>query len=150
MTPERLRPVIEASSKSSTPLTGKAAIPVNKRDDEFDVGDELSGFGLQGVQVSQDDLAALVEELGLGGDEAKDLVEGLSGSALPEKTKVKNEAKSAEENLARVLTSSVMPKMKGAATDKAVDGKPTTKESAPAETQDGGAKSRDAPTSHSG
>jgi hypothetical protein len=80
MTPERLRPALLAGSSSSSPLSGKAAIPVNKRDDEFDVSTELSGFGLQGVKVSEDDLASLVKELGLEGDDATDLVKGLSST----------------------------------------------------------------------
>jgi hypothetical protein len=40
----------------------------------------------QGVRVTHDDLAALVEELGLEGDEAADLVKGLEASA-PAETK---------------------------------------------------------------
>ncbi|KAH9969079.1 hypothetical protein BC827DRAFT_1121669 [Russula dissimulans] len=46
---------------------------------EFDVSEELSGYGLQGVKVTEDDLLALVQDLGLGGDEAGDLVKGLAG-----------------------------------------------------------------------
>jgi hypothetical protein len=42
------------------------------------VSDELTGYGLQGIKVTDDDLLALVEELGLGGEEAGDLVKGLS------------------------------------------------------------------------
>lgn len=76
MTPEHHKPAI---FPSASPLKGKG-VPVNKRDDEFDVGTELSGFGLQGVHVTHDDLAALVAELGLGGDEADDLVKGLSSN----------------------------------------------------------------------
>jgi hypothetical protein len=45
---------------------------------EFDIGEELSGYGLQGVKVTEDDLLALVEELGLEGKEAGDLAKGLS------------------------------------------------------------------------
>jgi len=55
---------------------------VNKQTDTFDVSTELSGFGLQGVQVTEDELRDLVAELGLDGDEAGDLVKGLS-SATP-------------------------------------------------------------------
>lgn len=82
MTPEHLRTKILA--QQSSPLKGKAAIPVNKRTDAFDVSTELSGFGLQGVQVTEDELRDLVAELGLDGDEAGDLVKGLS-SAPPDK-----------------------------------------------------------------
>ncbi|KII93790.1 hypothetical protein PLICRDRAFT_36022 [Plicaturopsis crispa FD-325 SS-3] len=71
MTPEHHKPARFDSSPS-----GK---PVNKREGEFDISTELSGFGLQGVKVTEDDLADLVKELGLQGDEAGDLVKGLSG-----------------------------------------------------------------------
>ena len=71
-----------ASAVPATPTPGGAKppppTPVDKRD-EADVGDELSGFGLQGVKVTDDELAKLVEELGLGGDEADVLVKSLSG-----------------------------------------------------------------------
>lgn len=80
MTPEHHKPRIFSDSES--PLRSKEK-PVNKRDDEFDVSTELSGFGLQGVMVSEDDLAKLVADLGLEGDEAGDLVKGLSGGLSP-------------------------------------------------------------------
>jgi hypothetical protein len=70
MTPEHHKPATFPSS-SDSPLKSKHV---------FDVSTELQGFGLQGVKVTDDDLAALVEELGLGGDEADDLVRGLSGN----------------------------------------------------------------------
>ena len=83
MTPEHLRTKIMASSPS--PLRGKGnRIPSNKRVDEFDVSTELSGYGLQGVMVTSDELADLVAELGLEGDEAGDLVKGLSNPAVVE------------------------------------------------------------------
>ena len=64
-----------------------------RNEEEFDIGSELSGYGLQGVKVTHDDLAKLVEELGLDGDEAGDLVKGLSdmtvkdGEVAPSTTK---------------------------------------------------------------
>ncbi|KAJ6519678.1 hypothetical protein C8R45DRAFT_791454, partial [Mycena sanguinolenta] len=76
MMPEKFRK--EIISQQSSPLRGKAGIPVNKRTDLLDAGNEFSGFGLQGVQVSEAELADLVAELGLEGDEAGDLVKGLS------------------------------------------------------------------------
>jgi hypothetical protein len=79
MTPDRLKSKIMAKPPPS-PLQGKA-LPVNKRVGEFDVGDELSGYGLQGVKVTDDELRDLVAELGLNGDEAGDLVKGLSDAA---------------------------------------------------------------------
>lgn len=60
---------------SPSPLKDK-----ERRDKEFDIGDELVGFGLQGVKVTEDDLAELVKELGLEGDDAGDLVRGLTGN----------------------------------------------------------------------
>ncbi|KAH9982357.1 hypothetical protein BGW80DRAFT_1262934 [Lactifluus volemus] len=60
------------ASPASSPLRGATASPP-----AFDVSEELSGYGLQGVKVTDDELLALVEELGLGGEEAGDLVKGL-------------------------------------------------------------------------
>jgi SH3 domain-binding glutamic acid-rich protein len=73
------------ASPASSPLRGATASPpaVDKEllrkhnESEFDVSEELSGYGLQGVKVTDDELLALVEELGLGGEEAGDLVKGL-------------------------------------------------------------------------
>jgi hypothetical protein len=79
MTPDHLKHKMFA--QSSSPLKGKGSSnPANKRQNEFDVSTELEGYGLQGVKVTDDDLRALVEELGLDGDEAGDLVKGLSSS----------------------------------------------------------------------
>ncbi|KAG6819492.1 hypothetical protein H0H93_011306, partial [Arthromyces matolae] len=82
MTPERLKKKILAQPPAESPLKGKV-VPVNKRDDEFDISTELEGYGLQGVNVTEDDLRKLVAELGLGGDEAGDLAKELTGSAKP-------------------------------------------------------------------
>lgn len=76
MTPDRLKSKITAQPPAS-PMKGKV-LPVNKRVGEVDVGDELSGYGLQGVKVTEDELRDLIAELGLDGDEAGDLVQGLS------------------------------------------------------------------------
>ncbi|VDC01888.1 unnamed protein product [Peniophora sp. CBMAI 1063] len=57
-----------------------------RNEQEFDVGEELSGYGLQGVKVTEDDLLALVEELGLGGEEASTLARGLSAKPTASKT----------------------------------------------------------------
>ncbi|KAI0257669.1 hypothetical protein BJV78DRAFT_1116523 [Lactifluus subvellereus] len=75
------------ASPASSPLRGGASPAANKEsvrrrnESEFDVSDELTGYGLQGVKVTDDELLALVEELGLGGEEAGDLVKGLSDKA---------------------------------------------------------------------
>lgn len=79
MTPDRLKSKILA--QSSSPLKGKgSSIPVNRRENEFDVSTELDGYGLQGVKVTDDELRDLVAELGLDGDDAGDLVKGLSNN----------------------------------------------------------------------
>ena len=65
-----------AASASSSPGDKDKESLRKRRDAEFDVSEELSGYGLQGVKLTDDDLLALVEELGLGGDEAGDLVKG--------------------------------------------------------------------------
>lgn len=77
MTPDRLKSVMYPSTSSPSPLKGKI-VPINKRTNELDLGDELSGYGLQGVKVTQDELADLVAELGLDGADAGDLVKGLT------------------------------------------------------------------------
>jgi hypothetical protein len=74
--PSPLQRGLGAVSASASPESKES---LRKRNDaEFDVSEELSGYGLQGVKVTDDELLALVEELGLGGDEAGDLVKGLS------------------------------------------------------------------------
>lgn len=112
MTPEHLRSKVLAQSPS--PLKGKGTqIPVNKKQGEFDISTELEGYGLQGVRVTEDELADLVAELGLDGDDAGDLVKGLQGltgtsSTLPadvkaEETKITTESTKAEGKDSEVL-----------------------------------------------
>ena len=64
---------------ASGPATPKESLR-KRNESEFDAGDELAGYGLQGVKVTEDDLIALVEELGLGGEDAGALVKGMSTS----------------------------------------------------------------------
>lgn len=97
MTPERLKSKIMAQAPTS-PLRGKAP-PVNKRVGEFDVGDELSGYGLQGVKVTEDELRNLVAELGLDGDDAGDLVKGLTDVATPPKQAAAPSSENTDETL---------------------------------------------------
>ena len=73
MTPEHHKPRIFPRDPD-TPLK-----PVNKLEGEYDVSTELQGFGLQGVRVTDEDLRMLVEELGLEGDDADDMVRSLGG-----------------------------------------------------------------------
>ena len=98
MTPDRLKSKIMAQPLAS-PLKGKA-IPINKRVGEFDAGDELNGYGLQGVKVTEDELRDLVAELGLDGDEAGDLVKGLSDtSTLPKQAAAATPSETAIETV---------------------------------------------------
>lgn len=80
MTPEHIKSKILAQPLQASPLRGKAPKPINKIDEtsQIDIGEELSGFGLQGVKVTEDELRDMIEQLGLGGDEAEDLLQGLS------------------------------------------------------------------------
>jgi hypothetical protein len=41
------------------------------------MGSELSGFGLEGVKLSEEEMLELVESLGMGGEDADELVKGL-------------------------------------------------------------------------
>jgi len=70
MTPDHLKSRMypQGTAPLSSPLSKKT--PVNKRTGELDMGDELSGFGLQGVKVTQDELLALMAELGLDKSES--------------------------------------------------------------------------------
>jgi SH3 domain-binding glutamic acid-rich protein len=97
-----------SSSSSSAPAPAPSPSPAEtkkslreRREAEYDVSDELTGYGLQGVKVTDDDLLALVEELGLGGEEAGDLVKGLSDHHPTDKAKSKDEASAEEKLMAR-------------------------------------------------
>ena len=80
MTPDHIKSKILAQQKSLATASGaKKSLPVNKREGDFDVGRELVGYGLQGVHATDKELENLVKELGLEGDEAGDLVKGLTG-----------------------------------------------------------------------
>jgi len=94
MTPDHLRKKIMAQPPESS-LKGKQ-VPINKRSGLFDVSTELEGYGLQGVRVTDDELRNLVEELGLGGDDAGDLVKGLSVSSAADSEKSKDDSKASE------------------------------------------------------
>lgn len=84
MTPEHHKPRFFPRDPD-TPLK-----PVNKRNGDFDVSTELEGYGLQGVRVTDEDLRLLVEELGLEGDDAEDMVKSLggdgNGKSIPKKS----------------------------------------------------------------
>lgn len=55
------------------------------RPGEIDVGSELQDVGLQGVMATDEELKKLVEELGLDGDDAADMVKNLGGATSSSK-----------------------------------------------------------------
>jgi hypothetical protein len=75
-----------APSRSPSPSPLKLR---EKEKSEINAGDTLAEFGLANVSVSIDELKALVSELGLGGDDATDLVKGLAGGANSPPAEVK-------------------------------------------------------------
>ncbi|KAF5323614.1 hypothetical protein D9611_005768 [Ephemerocybe angulata] len=81
MTPDHIRTKI-LSAQQVSPLKGKVPKPINKEPEgsRIDIGEELNGFGLQGVKVTEDELRDMISQLGLGADDAEDLVQGLSGT----------------------------------------------------------------------
>lgn len=72
-----------APSRSPSPSPLKLR---EKEKSEINAGDTLAEFGLANVSVSEQDLMQLVSELGLGGDDATDLVKGLAGSSTADLT----------------------------------------------------------------
>ncbi len=68
MNPEHISPA-PSPSKTKQP----------RREGEVDAGQALGDSGLHGVNITEDDLEALVKELGLTGADAEDLVKGLGG-----------------------------------------------------------------------
>ncbi|KAH6916871.1 hypothetical protein BKA70DRAFT_1250837 [Coprinopsis sp. MPI-PUGE-AT-0042] len=101
MTPKHIKEYIIAEQSSPLRVKSKTKpIPVNKLDekDQIDLGNELAGYGLQGVKVTQDELMDLMGQLGLGGEEADDLAKGLVGaSSGSKKEKQISEEKKVEE-----------------------------------------------------
>ncbi|KXN83890.1 hypothetical protein AN958_00970 [Leucoagaricus sp. SymC.cos] len=88
MTPEHIKQKILAQPPKSPLANAKKPVPVNKRIGERDLGEELSGYGLQGVKVTDEELLDLMKDLGLDDDAAGDLVKGLGGSEkVPEERK---------------------------------------------------------------
>jgi len=72
-------------NKSHKPSYSKVPPPPpdKKREgEEFDISGELSGFGFQGVKMTNDDLQQLAEELGLGKEDAADFAKGLGSLDL--------------------------------------------------------------------
>lgn len=83
-------------------------------------GDQLSTFGLHDLDVTDEDLAALVQELGLAVKDAKDLVKGLGNdtkSAQGKETVVESEPKD-DEKAAVDVTKETEAKTEGEAEQK--------------------------------
>ncbi|KAF4623246.1 hypothetical protein D9613_002117 [Agrocybe pediades] len=98
MTPDHLKSKMYpqgTTPPTSSPLAKKT--PVNKRTGELDMGEELSGFGLQGVKVTQDELLALMAELGLDKTESDKSAKVAEGTTKPLKLKT---VKKSQENKA--------------------------------------------------
>lgn len=74
-------------NKDHKPSYSKFTAPVPDKkheEEEFDISGELSGFGLQGVKMTNDELQLLAEELGLGKEDAAELAKGLGELDLNE------------------------------------------------------------------
>jgi SH3 domain-binding glutamic acid-rich protein len=71
----------------ATPVGAKPPppTPVVGRDGDAEEDDEFASFGLQGLKITDDELSKLVEQLGLEGKEADELVKGLGGRSEKEK-----------------------------------------------------------------
>lgn len=98
---------------------------------DIDVGEELSGYGLEGVSVSEQDLMDLVSEL-IGEEGAGDLVKGFRA---PEKKNGKEVKKEAEkkghdtvvQELAGKLQDVKLGEEKGKSTPRSTEPEPDTK-----------------------
>ncbi|KDQ63420.1 hypothetical protein JAAARDRAFT_188997 [Jaapia argillacea MUCL 33604] len=89
---------------ATPPDEGKSkGLKVVNKEESVDLGEELVGFGLQGVRATEDELAELIKELGLDGDEAKEMARDLSGGDGKSEEKVEKEVK--EEDKAEVVKS---------------------------------------------
>ncbi|CAE6451641.1 unnamed protein product [Rhizoctonia solani] len=67
---------ITGQRPSFAPSPSQPSKKLTPRTKSIDVGAEL-GFGLEGVKLTQEEMLELVESLGLGGEDAGDLVKGL-------------------------------------------------------------------------
>lgn len=79
-------------SPAPSPLKDKT-----KKGKELDAGSVLGDSGLQGVNITDSELEALVAELGLEGDEAGELVKSLSAPKEEAKSAVAEEIKPSEK-----------------------------------------------------
>ena len=109
---------VHSRSPSPSPLALR-----EKEKKEVQAGEALAEFGLGDVSVSMDELKALVEELGLGGEEANELVSGLAGT---EERKARKEKK--EEKKVAVTAPLGKGKVEGKAADEKVIAKQQVKD----------------------
>ena len=79
--PAQMNP--EHISPAPSPVRSKP--PPARRDGEVDAGEHLEDASLRGINVTEDDLLKLVEELGMDGADADELVKGLKGEETPVK-----------------------------------------------------------------
>ncbi|CAL1695535.1 unnamed protein product [Somion occarium] len=146
--PSQMHPKYHPSpSPSPSPLKGKSK---EDKSNLINAGEHLSEFGLHDVEVSIDDLTALVEELGLGSDDAKDLVKGLGTDSKTTNTKDKEESAKAptpDTSAQAKETVKSEPELKSADTNKSETG-PKDKANNEAEstdtTQEGRTEKKDA------
>ncbi|KAI1793959.1 hypothetical protein LXA43DRAFT_971603 [Ganoderma leucocontextum] len=111
---------------SPAPSPSKAKQP--RREGEVDAGQALGDAGLHGVNVTDDDLEALVKELGLTGADAEDLVKGLGGD-----TKTKEEPTAAEPTTAPPKAETPAAEAEKAETSKSEEATTRTEEAEAAE-----------------
>ncbi|GJJ09541.1 hypothetical protein Clacol_003764 [Clathrus columnatus] len=93
-----------------TPLPSQSGDGSDSRKD-IDLGDQLSVHDLKGIKASEEELADLVKELGLGGEDANDLIKGLTQTQAPTentKSEVKTSPSLVPENPSDTLTSPVL------------------------------------------
>jgi len=84
---------------SHKPTISPHPTPTKPKDEkEIDVGEELSGYGLEGVSVSEQDLMDLVSEL-IGEEGADDLVKGFKVPKKEKKKEAKEEVKEVKEEV---------------------------------------------------
>ena len=83
-------------NKNHKPSYSKIPAPPpdkKREEEEFDISAELSGFGLQGVKMTNDELQQLAQDLGLDEEAAADLAKGLGSLDLGDSDKEVGDAK---------------------------------------------------------
>ena len=104
--PAQMNP--EHVSPAPSPIKTKPS-PI-QREGEIDAGDQLEDASLRGVNVTEDDLMKLVEELGLDGADADDLVKGLKGEDTQLSPAAKEDIEVPVEVVSKIETNVEPPK----------------------------------------